>query len=177
MRETQERLKRAKDRLAEVNATLSTRVEGVNNLERLVKDSTQEAGKAVDRHLFKEVSDQQLAEIRGRRDQATKALADASEELEAARRAVPKLTAEIQRLEAEVGQRVRLALRKRLDALQDEALGRVADLLIDAQALIMALEVLGPPGAVLMGKAKLASSDETTARYRAIRAEILNGGV
>lgn len=174
MRELQERLKKEKDRLVDVTASLQTREEAVKKFERLVEDSTKAAEEAVDRYLFKEISDQQLAEIRGRRDQATKALVDASEELAAARRAVPKLTAEVNRLEAEMGQKVLRALRKRLDALQDEALGRVADLLIDAQALIMALEVIGPPGAVLMGKAKLFSHDETMARYRMIRSEILN---
>lgn len=173
MRELQERLKKEKDRLAEVIATLQAKEAAVKDLERLVADSAKEATESVDRHLFKEITDQQLAEVRSRRDQVAKELANVSEELAAARRAVPRLTAEVDRLEAEVGQKVLRALRKRLDALQDEALGRVADLLIDAQALIMALGVIGPPGAVLMGKAKLFSHDETMARYRAIRTEIL----
>lgn len=174
MRELQERLKKEKDREALVTATLQTKEAAVKDLEGLLVVSTKEAAEAVDRHIFKEITDLQLAEVRSRRDQVAKELANVSEELAAAQRAVPRLTAEVNRLEAEVGQKVRLALRKRLDALQDEALGRVADLLIDAQALIMALEVIGPPGAVLMGKAKPFSHDETMARYRTIRSEILN---
>lgn len=172
MKEIRAKLKEAEGKLAELEQGMEHRRRAVRQAQERLHEAATVATAALDDYLLGKISEAELSTARANRDEATKAVNQNGEEVEAAERLIPKVAGECSRLGQDLNRAVERAYRARFAELQAEVIGRIDDLLPKLFVVCHALDMRSPAQAIFAA-IKSPPPDELAAQVKELRADVI----